>query len=126
MLDSSQKYSQRRYPRLIQAAVSAWRFVLFGKSCTPRAGARSMARRRRRYRRLTLPDRLIRQTTPTRGRCDETRETDLQRANEGGQRGLRSIWLLWPRNLSMGHTGRDAPLWPRRLSYGALRQERRN
>jgi len=31
-----------------------------------------------------------------------------------------------PQNVSMGNTGRDAPLRPRRLSYGALRQERRN
>jgi 2-hydroxychromene-2-carboxylate isomerase len=29
--------------------------------------------------RMRFPDRLIRQTTPTRGRRDETRETDLQR-----------------------------------------------
>src|SRR6516225_3822932 len=100
------------------------------------AGARSRAFRRSRYQRLmTLPMRfrLIRQTTPTKGRCDETRvaweasgETDLQRFYEGGQRRQHSIWLLRPRNVSMGHTGRDAPLWPRRLSYGAFGQEWRN
>jgi hypothetical protein len=60
---------------------------------------------------LRFPDRLI-QTTLTRGRRDETRETDLQLANEGGQRR--------PRNLSMGDTGRDAPLRPRRLSHGCI------
>ena len=28
-----------------------------------------------------------------------------------------------PQNLSMGHTGRDAPLWPQRLSNGAFRRD---
>ena len=55
---------------------------------------------------MRFPDPLIRQT-PTRGRRDETRETDLQLANEGGQRGQHSFWLLWPRDLSMGDTGRE-------------------
>ena len=56
---------------------------------------------------MRFPDRLIRQTTPTRRRCDETRETDLQRVHEGDRSGQHSIRLLWPRDLSMGDTGRE-------------------
>src|SRR6516165_12396388 len=85
---------QQRYLRLIHTAVLAWRFALFGKLCTHRAVEKSKASPQNSWHRLTLPmrfpDRLSQQTTPTKGRCDETRETDLRRAYEGGQRGQHS------------------------------------
>ena len=36
---------------------------------------------------MRFPGRLIQQTTPTKGWCDETRETDLRRVNEAVKEG---------------------------------------
>src|SRR5215469_17374265 len=78
MLASWLRSCPRRSLRPIPTAARC-KLLSVESSSTLGAGRRSRARRRRRCRRLTLamrfPDRLIRQTTPTRGRCDETRET---------------------------------------------------